>query len=448
MTKIIQPTKAPRITIADDAGLIYSDDWRRGWIRGFTDIGCSVKVVDISQMRRANAGGPYSVRGSNVAAAMADVIGATKPDLVWCHHGRAAGNEFFLSKLRRRGIRSAVYLCDEPYEVGETARYSPRFDYVFSMDYCTVETHKNARHFATRNHVFYLPPCADTSIFKPRDYTDRKIKAFFLGNPTLRPRENWLRYVERKIPGVDIRYWPQNGRPIAKGSSAWIPVDDHPKWYANCIVGLNIHRHPGITKECYETRIKRRPRTMGIPTGATLVEKPPAEDGTGFWNDFDLPASHINPRFFEFAACGTCVVSDDMRDEMARLFPFAPAARDQNHFFELVTHFIEHPAEAEEIGRACYSRVSRLHTYQHRAYEALTRVGLSKYVSESHASSLGEPGAFLTPQDFEQLREASSSARTGRSGPWSPPYGLSLTRTCGDPRLQDSLDVPPPVSPW
>lgn len=448
MTKIIEKSGVPRVTIADDAGLIYSDDWRKGWVSGFRELGCQVTVVDISQLRRVTAGGPYSVRGSHIAAALGDAIIKTKPDLVWCHHGRAAGNDFFLSRLRRRGIRSAVYLCDEPYEVGETARYSPKFDFVFSMDACTVETHKNARSFATRTHVFYLPPCADDRHFKYATYENRKIPALFLGNPMLRPREEWLRLVEKKVPGTEIRYWPQNGRPIAKGSPLWVPADKHPELYSQCIVGLNVHRHPGITKECFESRIKKRPRTMVVPHGAVLASKPPEKDGTGFWNDFDLPASHVNPRFFEFAACGTLVVSDDTRDEMRRMFPFSPVARDPNQFRELVGYYIEHQDEAQEIGRACCSLISKRHTYRHRAYEALTRVGLSRYVTEDRVSSLGVPEDFLTLQDFVQLKVKWSSARTGPSERWSPAFGLSWIRESGDPSRLDSLDAPPPVLPW
>ena len=448
MTKIVQPTKAPRIVIADDAGLIYSDDWRRGWVKGFTDLHCKVSVVDISPLRRAMAGGPYSVRGNSAAAALADAIMKHKPDLVWCHHGRAAGNEFFLSKIRRFGVPTAVYLCDEPYEVGETARYSPKFDFVFSMDWCTVETHRAARATAKRGEVFYLPPCADEDLFRYRPYSERAVPAFFLGNPTLIPREPWLRAVEKAVPGTDIRYWPRAGRPIAKGSKEWLAHEDHPKHYGSCIVGLNVHRHPGITKECYTTRIQKRPKQMPIPAGAQLATKMPDQEGTGFWNDFNLPASHLNPRAFELMACGTLVVSDDTRSELDRMFPMAPRAATKERFVELVQHYIEHRDEAEEIGRLCSTLVSRRHTYRHRALEVLIRAGLRAHVPEIVALSLGEQADWLTPQASELQMALSSLAQTGRSEPWSPASGLSWTRTFGDPSRLYSLDAPPPVQPW
>lgn len=448
MTRVIEKTRTPRIVIADDAGLIYSDDWRRGWIKGFRDLHCNVSIVDISSLRRAMGGGPYSVRGQGNAAALADAIVSHKPDLIWCHHGRAASNEFFLSKFRRRGIPTAVYLCDEPYEVGETARYSPRFDFVFSMDWCTVETHKQARAAALRGGVFYLPPCADEDLFVRRGYEARNVPAFFLGNPTLIPREPWLRAVEAAVPGADVRYWPKGGRPVAKGSKEWVGHEDHPKHYAGCVVGLNVHRHPGITKECYTTRIQRRMASMPIPNGAQLCTKMPAQEGTGFWNDFNLPASHVNPRAFEFFACGTLVVSDDTRSELERMFPMAPRAATKERFVELVHYYLEHTNEAEEIGRICSVLVSKRHTYRHRALEVLIRAGLNKHVQDVVASSLGEQGDWLTPQDSELLKATSSSEPTGRSEPWSPASGLSLTRTFGSPSQASSLDAPPIAQPW
>ena len=448
MTRVINPGKKLSIVIADDAGLIYSDDWRRGWKQGFFDLHCDVHVVDISPLRRSMGGGPFSVRGNTAAAALADTILKHRPDLVWCHHGRAASNEFFLSKIRRIGVPTAVYLCDEPYEVGETARYSPRFDLVFTMDHCTVETHRQARVRAFRGDVFYLPPCADERVFMRQGYYGRKIPAFFLGNPTLVPRNEWLKLVQQEIPGADIRYWPVGGRPVAKGSPQWIPAADHPKWYGGCQVGLNVHRDPAITKECFVNRIQKRHKQMAIPTGATLATKMPTHDGTGFWNDFNLPASHVNPRAFEFFASGTLVVSDDHRSELARMFPMAPRAATKERFVELVRYYLEHLNEAEEIGRACSILVSKRHTYRHRACEALIRAGLKDRLSDVVVSSLGEQAAWLTPQGSELQTATSSSEPTGRSEPWSPASGLSSIQTFGSQSEDSSLSARPHVRPW
>lgn len=433
----------PKIAIADDSGLIYSDDYRQGWKAGFEAIGCDVKVFDIAVLRKIGSSVSISPYRSRVlpgtAKQLAEQICKWKPHLVWCHHGRAASNEEFQLRLRKEGIPTAVYLCDEPYETGETARYSPRFRFVFTMDPCTVDAHRRSR--KDRENVYYLPPGVDTNHFVRRPYSRRKTSAFFLGNATLIPRLDWLRPIERLVDGADIRFF----KTVGKNDPRWVSVKDHPELYAGCIVGLNVHRDPGITNECFKKRVLGRPKQWGVPTGITLAQRMPAREGTGFWNEGNLPAAHVNPRFLEMAACGTCVVSDNHRSELRRLFPMAPQASDPSHFVELVLHFLKNPEEAEKIGAACSYLISRRHSYAHRAAEVLIRVGLTASGQGGQLSFLGEPEVWLTQQDCELLLARSSSGPTGPSERWSPQYGMSLISQSGSPSESDSLDV---QTPW
>jgi hypothetical protein len=430
-----------RVAIADDSSLIYSDDYREGWTKGFERTGCEVQRFDISPLRRLALGGrsPYSTTAMpGTARDLARNIAKWKPDLVWCHHGRAAGNIEFLTELHKHRIVTAVYLCDEPYEIGETARWSPLFKFVFTMDACTVEAHRLSRE--DRANVFYLPPCADTEKFPLVDYRDRK-GAFFLGNATLVPRPAWLEPVQRLVDGADIRFFGT----VGKRDPRWVSHAEHPKLYSSCAVGLNVHRHPGITMECFKKRVLGRSRHMPFPKGIVPTSTAPASEGTGFFNEPNLPASHVNPRFFEMAACGTLVVSDNHRSELMRMFPMAPAASDPDHFLELVLYYQQNADEAEAIGRACSYLISKRHSYTHRAAEVLIRTGLWASLPAALASSLGEPPDWLTPPASKLLAVASSSAATGPSERWSPAFGMLQTRTSGRASDQLSLDAP---TPW
>lgn len=447
-TRIVGSSEPIKVAVADDSGLLYSDDYRDGWVWGFKSIGCDVQVFDISKLRgfqhlRTSPYSSGSARG--FPKMMAQNIASWRPHLVWCHHGRAASNEMFLQTIHKTGAISAVYLCDEPYEVGETARYSPMFKSVFTMDPCTIETHRLSR--THRNNVYYLPPGVNTDKFKVVPYKKRsKGGAFFLGNAELTPRPGWLRPTENVL-GADIRYWKQHSKygSVSKVDQAWIPLEKHPEYYSQCYVGLNVHRDPGIDSKCYTKRVANRPQRMAVPAGLKLASSPPKKDGTGFWNDGDLPAAHVCPRFFEMAACGTLVVSDSSRSELDRMFPMAPQASDPNHFLELVNYYLDHTGEAEKIGVACSYLISKRHTYRHRAAEVLIRLGLKDSGEESLVSSLGEPEDWLSLQHFPSLKAMSSSAATGRSERWSPAYGLSLTEMSGKVSEASSLDVP---SPW
>jgi hypothetical protein len=232
---------------------------------------------------------------------------------------------------------------------------------------------------------------------------------------------------------------------VAKGHKLWVSHDKHAEHYSNCLVGLNVHRSPVITRECFKNRVHNRPARIGVPKGLELCKEMPAQEGTGFWNDGNLPAAHVNPRFFEMAACGTLVVSDASRAELGRMFPMAPRAEDPDHFVELVLYYIAHPEEAQLIGEACSFLISKRHSYKHRAAEALILAGLMDAQTDDRLSSLGVPGAWRTPQDFAQLKESWSSVQTGPSERWSPQFGMSSTRVSGSPSESDSLDVP---TPW
>lgn len=440
----------PRVVLANDTKLIYSDDYLAGWKWGFESIGCDVKVVDIAELRKGlshgGGGGPLSM-GRNVAAKpLGEMVANMEPDLVFAHHGRAASNKAFLDRLRARGVRTACYLCDEPYEVGETATYSPQFDLVFTMDLCTVEAHRRSR--ASRDNVFYLPPGVHTDDFKPRPYFKdgeeiRELQTLFIGNGTLTPRPSYFEPIDRLVNGACFQYLH---RTVSKAHrKEWIPYSQHSRWYANCKVGLNVHRAPWITKDCHVKRVMHRHRSFAVPKGIELHRKePPQGWGTGFWNDANLPASHINPRFLEMAACGTLVVSDNHRSELARLFPGVPQASDPDHYLELVLYYLDNLEEAEAIGAKCSYLISQRHSYKHRAAEVLIRAGLKALLPAAQLSSLGDTRVWLTPQDLRPPEMNSSSEPTGPSVRWSPRSGLSWTRQSMSPSDMQSVDAPLP----
>lgn len=437
-----------KVAIADDSKLVYSDDYRDGWLWGFKNIGCEVQVFDVGILRKFGltsiGNGPYSsgsARGYPKMTAQ-NIIG-WRPDILFTHHGRSASLSGFLDPIKRAGIPTAVYLCDEPYEVGETALYSPSYDYVFTMDPCTIEVHQKSR-LRREPRVFYLPPGVNTDHFVCRAYGKRSVPAFFLGNADLTPRSAWLSPIERLIDGSRIHYWPsrRKGKPIVKGSADWVDLRDHPRLYADCVIGLNVHRAPEITEDCYKSRVLGRSRHRPIPKGLSLCDARPSIWGTGFWNDANLPAEHINPRFFEMAACGTLVVSDDHRSELARVFPMAPRAESPEHFLELVTYYIDHQDEAEDIGHVCSEIISSRHSYRHRAAEVLIRVGLKGLPEDKMFTSLGAPTDFLTTQNLEELLGKSSSELPGPSERWSPASGLASISTSGSRRGSGSTGDP------
>lgn len=385
---------------------------------------------------------------NHAAKPLGEQIANWGPDLVFAHHGRAASNLMFIDRLRSRGVKTACYLCDEPYETGETVTYSKNFDLVFTMDPCTIEPHRLTR--PSRDSVFYLPPGVHTDRFTPQPYFAeesttlcRDIPAFFLGNGTLVPRPSFFEPIDRLVDGAVFKYL----RTVSKANKGdWIPLSEHPRLYSNCVVGLNVHRAPWIDEKCFVNRVVNRHPQFAVPAGLTIPKTPPVEGwGTGFWNDANLPASHINPRFLEMAACGTLVVSDNHRSELTRMFPGVPQASDPEHFLELVLHYIANPDEAEAIGDKCSYLISSRHSYKHRAAEVLIRAGLQEQLPVAQLSSLGALEDWLSPQDWQPHGERSPLGPTGPCERWHPRSGMSWTRKSGSSSDMLSVDAP---TPW
>lgn len=444
MTRMVRPEGPPRILIADDKGLTFSGNYQRGWPQGFESIGCDVQIVDISALRgfgtlmgqqHAIYRMAKSVNPKLLGKNMSNRKGGWKPDLIWFHHGRCGSQPQMLQAIHDEGVQTAVYLCDEPYESGETMHYARNFTHVFTMDACTVQGHRDARR--NRENVWYLPPGAEFPFFSNKKrHADREVPAYFLGNATLTPRPKYLRPIEKLVKDAQIKFF----KPTSKSSPEWVKLEDHPEVFNNARIGLNVHRDPRLDQTCLQRRVKGRPsKTFQHPT--LKLQKDPTGFGTGFWNEYDLPASHWAPRFMDMGACGCCVINDDYRSEIEREFDFVPQASNPEHFVELVLYYMTRPKEAEEIGCATAEKIRLFHTYSHRAAEVLIRTGLWDRLPPGRQSSLGEPQAFLTPQDSALLSLRSSSAPIGRSDGWNPVCGSALTEMSTRPSVTTSTDV-------
>lgn len=423
-----------RIALAQQGRLVYSDDYLDGWAWGFRKIGCEVREWDITPLMQIPLvrNTIYSARNwGDMPRGMARQILEWKPDLLWCHHGRYGVH--LCSWFKEAGIPTAVYLCDEPYETGETVQYAPNYTHVFTMDMHTMPIHIGM-HRSGRVH--YLLPAVNTERFHPMGMAPVR-DGVFLGNASLVPRPRFFRPLEEAAKDkakVEIFYW----KTVNKESPQWIGLDRYPEVLAQSKIGLNVHRSPWITEDCYRKRVMSGRSRLVMPKGFRLCDAPPAEWGTGFWNDLNLPASHVNPRFLETAALGVFQISDDDRSELKRLFPMAVTAKTPEEFVDRFFYFLDHPDEREDIAKQCSDLTSSRHTFAHRCAEILLRVGLWESIPENLLSSLGAPEDWMHIQNFPSSPEESSSEPTGPSSSSSPPISRSSMRPSGMTNMQGS----------
>jgi len=172
-------------------------------------------------------------------------------------------------QYRNHGIPTAVYLLDEPYEVDRSTLWARYYDWVFSVDRTTVPVHSRY------SHSEYLPLGFDAHVFHPEGPSIRS-EILVLGS-CYGTRANLLAPLVKK--------W---GRRIT-----WVG----PRWKQLCPYGTHID-HYVTPEQCAQ-----------LYRGANIVLNIHRDS---YWSHFGelnsrkIGATHLNPRFWEAAACRSC----------------------------------------------------------------------------------------------------------------------------------------------
>jgi hypothetical protein len=248
------------------------------------------------------------------------------PDLLFVVHGRRFAQRFGGAPFAF-GCETAIWLLDEPYEVDDTASFSPRFGHVFVNDRATLDRHP---------HATYLPTCYDPRIHKSGNFP-RIRKVGFIGGANS-TRDRYLGELARA--GV-LDY-------VVGG------IWSDPSVQAVCL-GNNIR--PAVTAELY---------------GVTRIVVNVFRE-THHFNRDGIAATSLNPRAYEATACGALVVSE-WRPEIETICPEMPTFRSEGECVELVRRLLDDPEMAEAIRLRVAARLEP-HTYGMRLQTVLARVG-------------------------------------------------------------------------
>jgi len=237
------------------------------------------------------------------------------PDLLFVVHGRR-----FVQRWGScfAGLRSAVWLVDEPYEVDDSSRYARAFTHVFVNDAATAAHHA---------HGHYLPTCYDPHIHTAAERDPLHDVGFIGGaNPT---RERLL------------------GALAGRGLLAYVVGGPWRDPRLNAISkGLNIP--PAETAALYR---------------ATRIVVNVFRDAHHF-NSAAVTPQSMNPRIYEALACGALVVSE-WRPEIDEVVPELPTFRDEDGLVHQVQRLLADQDLYERTRAACAARLSA-HTFANR----------------------------------------------------------------------------------
>ena len=284
---------------------------------GFQSLGHTVEIVDATQVPD-----PLTVK--------------IKPDLLLSIHGSNVPADR-IQAYRAANIMTAVYLLDEPYEVDRSVEWAQHYNWVFSVDRVTVPVHNKHTQAA------FLPLAYNHAIFCP-DGPSIPSTILVLGTPfSAREeylsilRDRWGKLVTWVGPG-----WKQFSS-YGIHYEQFVTPADCARFYRGADIVINIHR------DSYWSHF-------------------------GELNKNRLEATHLNPRFWEAAACNTLQLCS-YRKDLGHFAQKAPSFRDTEEFTKKLEYFVGNKKARDTIASQVYGKIKK-HTYEARCKTIIETTGI------------------------------------------------------------------------
>lgn len=288
-----------------------------GFLEGFQSLGHSVEVVDSNQIPDP---------GENT--------GTT--DLLFAVHGFNLPTEKILA-YREKQITTAVYLLDEPYEVDRTVEWARHYDCVFSVDRTTVPVHQQ------HTQAEFLPLAYNPVFFNPNG-PGIPSRILVLGTPfgareqyLAALRDQWGKLVTWVGPGW--KKFSQSGQ----HHEQYVTPPDCARFYRGAEMVINIHRDSHWSH-------------------------------FGELNKSRLEATHLNPRFWETAACRSLQLCS-YRSDLDTYAPKCPTFKTLEEFENKVDYFIGNAKARNDNAKRVYNDIKK-HNYKSRCETILGALGL------------------------------------------------------------------------
>jgi spore maturation protein CgeB len=258
----------------------------------------------------------------------------TRPDLLFAVHGGNVPTEV-VDNYRAEGIKTAVYLLDEPYEVERSRQWARHYDWVFSVDRATVPVH------AAHAQAAFLPLAYDDQVFSSQGPAVPS-EILMLGSPfrareeLLAPlRDSWGGRITWVGPG-----WKKFSN-VGRHYEGFVSPDDCARFYRGAGIVINIHRD-------------------------------------SFWSHFGdlnpdrITATHLNPRFWEAGACGGLALVH-ARAHLQRYAPPGLAFNTAQELDQKLEYFMSNERARKDLARRLH-RAVKDHTYVKRAQTVLETI--------------------------------------------------------------------------
>jgi spore maturation protein CgeB len=350
----------------------YRNGYPKGHHRGWCDALLSWHASQVYPVRDAHLlyvttgmGVPYAPIDEAVVDALGRMVTRVTvcrptdniPEVVWQEkpHGMLVLNGMNLEaskvlKVKEMGVRTAVWMTDDPYYTDVTGLFAVHYDHVFTLELSCVPFYRDMG----CQSVHYLPFANDFRVYRPREADPAKrCDILFIGSGYW----NRIQFFDAIAPYLATKnvlitgwWWDRlaNFHLLADKIrlGQWMTPAETAEYYAGAKIVINLHR--SHDDDSYNRNTRR------------------------------IPAHSVNPRTFEIAGSGALQLTDVRLDLQNHYVPGREIVTygSPEELIAKIEYYLAREDERMAIVKSGLKRTLKHHTYEKRL-EALLNVMFS-----------------------------------------------------------------------
>ncbi|WCK56170.1 glycosyltransferase [Aneurinibacillus sp. Ricciae_BoGa-3] len=275
---------------------------------------------------------------------IAEIGQKMEPDLVVVFNGyKLPLSE--VQSLNKTGIKTAIWMTDDPYHTDITKLIACYYDFVFTQEINCISYYRS---LGCRN-VFHLPLAADPSVFEPKSVDARYRKDILFVGSAFSNRVSFFdavaEYLSSKNVLISGLWWDRlSNYPLLKQKinlNHWMSPEETANYYNGAKIVINMHRSH--------------------------------DDQFQKLNSNNIQALSLNPRTFEISACGAFQLTD-IREDLAKFYtPGYDIAtyKTPNEMIEKIEYYLKYEEERKIMGERAQNLIQKQHSFLHRVSELL-----------------------------------------------------------------------------
>lgn len=353
----------------------YASGWSRGYHLGRSQsimmkLAAAVRLQSIRDLHvlfviEAYEGGQFhdpinqgiirglqaQVRKVSVASPVDNVAKQAKalqPDLVMVLNGIFHLQIEQIDEIRMSGIKTCVWITEDPYFIDITLLKAPHYDFVFTHELGALPYYQEAG----CQQVHYLPLAVNDAMFRPRQVS---------------PQYN------RDICFIGTAFWNR-----VRFFDAIAPYLSKKKTFISGLLWNRMSHYKRLGSKVSLERCMSPEQTSAFYNASSIVINlhRSHEDSQHNHNRNGIRALSINPRTFDICACGALQLTDS-RDDLTSFYTPGQEIVTYSSPEELVSkceYYLKHEDERREIALRALQRTMSEHTYTKRLSRLLSAI--------------------------------------------------------------------------